>query len=142
MARRFKYTIEQVETALRLASGLRTHAAKQLDCSCTTVSLYVKRSKHLQQVEAEIVEQTLDFCEAQLIRNAKAGKELSLFKYLDCKGSQRGYGRQQLVVENTGLGGGPIRHLHQLGPRVDVDAMTDDEVDEYLASRRIGPPAD
>jgi hypothetical protein len=130
MAPREKFPVEVVEAALREAGGLRSQVARVLNCSVSTVTNYIDRYKRLQQVEREVVEEQLDFAEAQLIKNIKDGKEASLFFFLKCKGKQRGYVEKQ-IVESTGPGGGPLQHRHE-HVRPDFDAMSDDELDAYI----------
>jgi hypothetical protein len=130
MARRQTYTIEQIEMALRNTGGLRTQAADQLGCVVTTVSNYVNRSKYLQRVEAEIIDRNLDFCETQLIKNAKEGKEPSLFKYLDAKGMGRGYGRQ--VIQNVGPDGGPLQAVVKILTPRSIKDMSDEELEDFI----------
>lgn len=131
-----RFTTEEVEVALRAAGGLRSHAADVLKCSITTITNYIKRSKHLQQVEFEIVEKNLDFCEAQLLKNAKDGKEPSLFKYLDAKGKHRGFGK--MVVENVGAGGGPMQHVVRTVTPKDVREMSDDDLADFIRGESVG----
>lgn len=127
-----QFSEDEIEKALRGTGGLRSRAAQQLGCVLSTVSNYINGSEHLQEVEREIIEGKLDFCEDQLMKNIEAGKEPSLFKYLDAKGKHRGYGKH--VIETSGPGGGPIQHLHT----IDFDAMTDDELDAALADHTTG----
>jgi hypothetical protein len=91
MARTKRYTTTQVANALKRNAGLRSHAAKALKCSPTTVRKYIDASAKLQEVERECVESTLDLAENALIENVTAGKEPSVFFYLKCKGKLRGY---------------------------------------------------
>jgi hypothetical protein len=133
--RRQKFTTEQIENALRNAGGSRSGAARQLHCSLTCVSNYIRRSPELQRVEAEIVEETIDFAEAQLLKNIKDGKEPSLIFFLKTKAKHRGY------VEKVEVGG-RVDHSHAHTHRsaaVDFDSMTKAELDAYRAERSAGP---
>lgn len=134
-----RYTVDQVATALKLAGGLRTHAARQLGCALSTIANYVNRHPELAEVEREILEANLDFCENQLLVNIKEGKEQSLFFFLRCKGSHRGFVEKK-IVEQTGPGGGPIQTVEV--QKIDFSDLTQEERDVVrgILSRRTSQP--
>lgn len=140
MANREKYPLDVMEKALREAKGLRSHAAKMLGCSTTTVSDYIGRHKELQLAEREVLEEVLDFAEQALWKNVKAGREQSLFFLLRCKGKERGYVERH-IVESSGLDGGPIQHVHRVVTPKDVKKMTDEELEEFVRGE-CGPGPD
>jgi len=105
MARRPRFTIEQIEEALRQSAGIRSGAAAKLGCTPTTVSNYIARSKRLQKVAEEIVEETLDLAEGVLIKAISDNNLTATIFYLKTKGKARGYTER---AELTGKEGGPV----------------------------------
>lgn len=86
-----KFTIEQVEQALRRSAGLHSIAAKKLKCTRQTVDNYVSRYPYLREVEADILEANLDMTEATLLTAIKKGNMQGTMFFLKTKGKKRGY---------------------------------------------------
>lgn len=131
MGRREKYPLDMMAEALRRSKGLRSQAAKILDCSVQTVSGYVKRHKELQQIERDVLDYNLDVAENQLMKNIKDGKEPSLFFFLKCKGRERGWQDRQ-VVETTGADGAAIQHVHKVVTPRDFKTMSDEDLADFI----------
>lgn len=91
MAGKKRYTVEEVEEALRRSGGFLTRAAQLLKCHYSTIRSYIKKYKYLQEIEKEILETHLDFCELALLKKVKEGDLGAICFYLKCKGKQRGY---------------------------------------------------
>lgn len=98
MARPQKFTVDEVEAALRSVGGLYTLAAKKLGCAPNTVANYCKRNKRLQAIQAELVEGLLDEAEGQLILAIRKGNLSAVIFYLKCKGKARGYVERSEVL--------------------------------------------
>lgn len=111
MARGEKFTVAQIESALRKAAGVYTLAAAQVEkatgrgCAPNTVANYVKRHKRLQLVVGEILDQNLDVAEAGLLTHLRDTNLTAIIFYLKTKGKHRGYTER---VENTGPDGGAM----------------------------------
>lgn len=117
MANTPKYTVEQVEEALRLSAGLLYGAAEKLRCAPSTVTNYVKRHKRLQRAIEEAKESTLDMAEAQLINLMQEGDRTAIIFYLKTQGKERGYIERQ---ELTGAADGdPIHYVVEAPPLIE-----------------------
>ena len=92
MARTQRYTVKQVEEALRLGAGIYTIASMRLKCAPNTVKNYVERHPRLQAVCAEIVEMNLDVAEHGLLKHLEDKNLGAILFYLRTKGRLRGYG--------------------------------------------------
>lgn len=91
-----RFTIEQVEKALRKSQGLQTGAAKILGVTCQAISSRIKKSEYLQKVQNEIVENMLDASENVVHHHIVKEKNLTAaFFYLKTKGKHRGYVEKQ-----------------------------------------------
>jgi predicted transcriptional regulator len=124
-----KFTIDKVAKALIEAKGLRSHAAKMLGCVTSTVTNYIERSKELQEIERDLLDEQLDFCHSQLLENIKQGKEPSLFFFLKCKGAHRGWQEKQII---EGPDGGPVQTLVKILTPKAVKDMSDEEIEDFV----------
>ena len=100
-----RYTSDQIEEALRASAGIRSVAARKLGCSPTTVGKYIERYKKLRSVIAEVVDETLDLAEGQMLKAIGDGNMTAIIFYLKTKGKNRGYVER---TELSGKEGGPI----------------------------------
>ena len=100
-----RYTVEQVAEALRLSAGIQSLAAKRLKCDRKTVSNYIKAHPSLAALIEEIVEESLDLAEGQLLKSIGEGDKTAIIFYLKTKGKQRGYIERG---ELTGKDGGAV----------------------------------
>jgi hypothetical protein len=103
--RKPRFTIAQVEEALRHGGGLYTYAARILHCAPNTIANYVNRSERLQDVLSELNVTMLDLAEANLFKHIVDSNLTALIFYLKCKGKLRGYVERQEV---SGPAGAPI----------------------------------
>lgn len=97
MAKRL--TDNQIVCALQKCGGLISHTAKALGCGRTILYSRIQKSATLKKALEDAREETADDIECELIKNAKAGKEASIFFYLKCLGKARGYVEKQ-IIEN------------------------------------------
>lgn len=130
--------VADVAEALRHTAGIYTQAAlilarKYGSCSPNTVKAYVQRHKVLQDLQVEILDQTLDVAESKLITAITEGELKAVFFYLKTKGKHRGYTER---VESTGADGGPMETV----TRVDLSDLTAEERDalRQILERRAG----
>ena len=86
------FTEGQLEGALRRSGGLVTQAARTLGTSRQNIHARISRSPHLQAVIAQIVQETLDVAENQVIKKIKKGDGAMTRWFLERKGRDRGYG--------------------------------------------------
>lgn len=85
------YTQEQMAEAIAKAGGVLTDAATLLGCSRQTVSGYVRRYPHLQQVVYDSKDEMLDIAESQLLAKLKSGNMAAIIFTLKCQGKHRGW---------------------------------------------------
>lgn len=97
MPRALRYTVDQVAKALKASGGLRSVTAQKLGCDRKTVTNYIARYKRLQEVEGEIVEQSLDLAEGKILTAMKGGDLTATIFYLKTKGKHRGYSERHQV---------------------------------------------
>jgi len=105
MARRQRFTTDQVAAALRACGGFRSHAAANLGCSPSTITNCINRSARLQQIDKEIVEAAIDTAEDQLLKLVRRGNVAAVIFLLKTKAKHRGYVERQ---EISGPEGGPV----------------------------------
>ena len=122
MARTQRYTVKQVEEALRQGAGIYTIASMRLKCAPNTVKNYVERHPRLQAVCAEIVEMNLDVAEHGLLGHLQEKNLSAILFYLRTKGRTRGYG-DKLEVD------GKVK----VAARVDLSAASDGQVRRWAA---------
>lgn len=113
MARKEKFTLEQVRAALVSSGGIYTGAAGRLasiapdgKCSPNTVKGYVTRYPSLKRDLDEISDMNLDVAETMLLAAVSKGEAWAVCFYLKCKGKARGWTER---TEVTGAGGGPLQ---------------------------------
>lgn len=108
MARKNKYTVEQVIDAIRESKGILTVAARKLDCSRSTLQRYVSNYPTVTQAVNDERESLLDFAENQLFQQVKDGNITAIIFTLKTIGKSRGYvERQELSGPD---GGGALAH--------------------------------
>lgn len=117
--KKHKFTIAEIEQALRETRGLQYLAAQKLRCAPSTVTNYVKDSRRLQKVIEEEQEKRLDMAEAKLLTNVAEGDNASIFFFLKTQGKKRGYTERQ---EFSGPNGEKIQFVMETPP-----AITDDD---------------
>lgn len=127
MSGRPRYTVQQVEAALRQTGGLRSGAAQRLGCSPAAITGYLRRHPQLEQVIAEVVESQLDTAEHGLLSAIREGNLSAIIFFLKCKGKHRGYVERGEV---TGPDGAPIL----VG---DLGRLTDEQLHRIVAGAQI-----
>lgn len=134
--------VRDVEEALRSSAGIYTAAASILarkygSCAPNTVKNYVNRYPALQDVQRQILDQTLDLAESKLVSAIGEGDMKSVFFFLRTKGKHRGYTER---VETTGPNGGPI----ETESRIDLSDLGPEERDALrkILERRAGKPGE
>lgn len=114
MAKKDRFTTDQVIEALQANAGINTYAAAWLEkktglrCVESTIRGYRKRYKKVQKAAEEIEFNLLDVAEHQLFKLIRDGHASSVHFYLKTKGKERGYTER---VESTGKDGEPIETL-------------------------------
>jgi len=92
-----RFTPAEIRDALRAGAGVFTAAAAILTklgkgpIAATGVKAAVKRSKALTAFRAELLEETLDLAEAQVLTGIKRGDKTMVIFYLRCFGKARGW---------------------------------------------------
>lgn len=105
MAKKKRYTAQQVIDALEKAQGYVSKAASILGCSSQTVYNYRDEYKTVKEAWDGIRERRHDFVENALHNAIKEGNVTAIIFYLKTQAKQRGYVERQEV---TGAGGASI----------------------------------
>ncbi len=87
-----KITEKALIAALRKWGGIQTLAARELGTTRQNVHSRIKNSARLQEVVAEVEEETLDLGEGHIVKGVRKGDKDLVKYYLDRKGKMRGYG--------------------------------------------------
>ena len=93
-----RFTLEQVEAALRAADGKKSDAVKRLKCSYNCLIEYLEKYPQLEDVIDELDEEMLDLSESKLKKHIKAGTLDAIKFHLERKGKKRGYVKQQEIA--------------------------------------------
>ncbi len=104
MARKNKYTIEQVIDAIRESKGILTVAARKLDCSRSTLQRYVSNYPTVTQAVNDERESLLDFAEGSLFDQVRKGNITAIIFTLKTIGKSRGYVERQELSGPDGSG--------------------------------------
>lgn len=91
MARKKKFSAEEVAQAVRDTRGFVSVAARKLGCTTQTVHNYRNSYKSVAEAFDESRESHLDFAEGKLIEQIKAGNIAGIIFYLKTQGRIRGY---------------------------------------------------
>ncbi|MCK4818997.1 hypothetical protein KA005_24705, partial [bacterium] len=102
MAKRL--TQKQIIEALYKADGILAAAARHLGCTRKTIYNRMKKAPKIAEAYGDAREASLDKTESQLFKNIKAGKESSVFYYLNNMGRKRGYGKPLLIAPTDPTG--------------------------------------
>ena len=136
MARRAHFTELQIAEAIRKTAGVIAAAARVLEAthgrSCTREQLRgrVARSARLQALLHQVLEQNIDLAEGQLLKAINNSEGWAVQFMLKTKGKGRGW------TEKIEVGG---RIEHAVTHHKDIDEMSMDELDDYLAEQATGP---
>lgn len=118
-----KFTVPQIEAALRATHGQITLAADNLGCAYNTVRRYVDKSPTLQGIIVHYRERRVDTAELKLENAINNGEPWAITLTLKTVGKDRGYTERH---EHTGPDGGPIKTENTT--RVDLSQLTEDEL--------------
>jgi hypothetical protein len=134
------FTKEQIAAALRACGGNMTLAALRLSrgrpmpVQRSTVALYVRRYPELEDEILQGREELADLAEASLRNLVTEQHPLAVMYALNNLGRSRGYGQYHMRHEHSGPGGGPVQVLMGV---VQVERMSEDDLDTYLQSRAL-----
>lgn len=130
VGRQHKFSLQQIEEALRRNGGIFTHAAKWLEnnygipCSRKLIDDACRRNPHLHDLVINGREELKDMAEGGL-RNLLINSDRSaIFYTLTNLAHDRGYGSN---VRHVGGDGGPIR-VTSVSASVDLSGRTNEEV--------------
>ena len=102
MAKKEKYKVSEVISAIKEADGYVSKAASILRCSSVTVYNYANRHPTIRAAWDDIRERRHDFVENALHKRIKGGSDTAIIFYLKTQAKQRGYIERQ---ELTGVDG-------------------------------------
>jgi hypothetical protein len=91
MARKFRYTVEQVLGALNACNGLVYLAAEKLGCTSQTICNYQNRHACIREAVLEKRGRRVDIGEAMLDKAVLAGEGWAVQFLLRTQGKDRGY---------------------------------------------------
>jgi hypothetical protein len=136
-----KISKQEIEQAIKASGGIISAAAvilskaksealgKPFSISRQAISDRVKKDPELAELLDHCNESNLDLAELELIRQIREGNLTAIIFYLKCKGKNRGY-IEKSRTELTGGDGGPVA-LEP--PKVNLGALTDEELETYAA---------
>ena len=102
MPKHYKFTVEQVVTAVRGSGGFVTEIARRLGCSRSTVYRYKANHKEVAEAMFEEKEHLLDTAESALLQQVNSGNITAIIFYLKTQGYHRAYGdRSKLDVNGN-----------------------------------------
>lgn len=96
--RKPKVTIDQLELALKQASGNMSQVARDLGVSRSIVNLRVSQNKRLQKVCTDAREELVDIAENMLMQKINQGDIAATIFALKTQGKRRGYIERQEVT--------------------------------------------
>lgn len=102
----YRYTPEQVISALKEARGLRALAARRLGCTVRTVDNYIARFPEVSDTVKEQLELRLDVAEGKLDQAVNKGEAWAICFFLKTQGKGRKYSERLEVV---GADGGSLK---------------------------------
>lgn len=125
MARTHRYSAGDMIRALSKTKGMVYLAAKELECSHTTVYNYIKRHPSVKNEFDFQRGELKDAAEMRLREAVYAGEKWAVQFTLTMLGGSRGYATKQ-KHELTGKKGGPIETR---GRTIDLSSLPDDELE-------------
>lgn len=109
MARTQQYTAQQVADALTQAKGFVSVAARNLNCTDSTVRSYIERYAVCKQAVTDAREAMIDYAEGKLYQNIQNNDTVSILFFLKTQAKGRGYvERVEQRMEVSGRDGGAI----------------------------------
>jgi hypothetical protein len=136
MARKQRYTSEQVQNTLVACNGLVYLAAERLGCASTTICNYMNRYPSIRRVVLEKRGKRVDVAEAALDKAVLAGEAWAVQFLLKTQAKDRGYVERQEV---TGADGAAIK-VRVLTDEQRLAAMQ--KLVERVRARGIRPPGE
>lgn len=109
-------TAKRIIEALAETNGLLTLAAKKAGVSYTTINRYVHDFPSVKDAAQQAREGMLDFAESKLYSAINEGNMTAIIFYLKTQGKSRGYIER---LEQTGAGGEPIKHEHDISGKIE-----------------------
>lgn len=103
MAKKRRYSAQEVSDAITKAQGYVSSAASILGCHVTTVYNYIERYDMVKQAVNETREKRHDFVENALMTQIKEGNTTATIFYLKTQAKQRGYVERQEIDHSGGL---------------------------------------
>lgn len=120
----YRYTLEQVISALKEARGLRALAARRLGCTVRTVDNYIARFPEVSDTVKEQLELRLDVAEGKLDQAVNKGEAWAICFFLKTQGKARKYSER---LEVTGADGGAVKQESTV--KFDWSKVPDDDLD-------------
>lgn len=119
----YRYTLEQVISALKEARGLRALAARRLGCTVRTVDNYIARFPEVSDTVKEQLELRLDVAEGKLDQAVNKGEAWAICFFLKTQGKARKYSER---LEVTGKDGEPMKQEQTV--KFDWSKVPDEEL--------------
>ena len=110
MAKRHRYTAQQVIEALHACRGMVYLTARRLGCDPDTIMNYCKKYPTVEQAKHDSRGELLDVAEVKLWQAVQAGEHWAITFALRTVGRERGYG-EHVALHLTIEGSGQIREL-------------------------------
>ena len=94
MARKQKWTDEEIAEALRTHSGIVSAAAQYLGYSAEAIRLRMRKNPQLAEVQREQINVINDVAEGHLINHIRDGNMQAITYWLSRQGRERGWGSE------------------------------------------------
>lgn len=125
-----RLTVAKVKEALQAAGGIKTVAARSLNCHRATLYRFLAAHPTVAEFLEDIDEEIKDLAEGKLLQLIKAGDGQAIRFYLERKARDRGYGHK---VEATGPNGGPI----EVAQKLDLSGLSDEDLAVMIRAEEI-----
>lgn len=122
MARKERYTVNDIKEALIKANGFYSKAAESLGCSINTIQNYINRYPDIAQTTKDIRHKRDDFVETMFMKGIQEGNPTLIIFYLKTQMRDRGYSEKESNSSDNTL---KIEHTF-------VDKKDDDDLDFTL----------
>ena len=101
MARKQRYTVNEVRDALTKANGFYSKAAESLGCDIRTIQNYINRYDELAQAIKDVRHKRDDFVETMFMKGIQEGNPTLIIFYLKTQMRSRGYSDKDTTNDNT-----------------------------------------
>jgi hypothetical protein len=125
MAKKRKFTPDQVITAIKKAEGYISQSAQILDCDISTVYEYINRYPKVKDARDSVKHRRDDFVESKMMTRIKEGSDTMIIFYAKTQMKHRGYIER---VEHTGADGGAIEQV----VTIDFSNLSDEQLNTLL----------